>query len=62
MEGKVSIDKEACIGCGLCVNVCPESFELNDDGIAVVISQEAGDCDFEEVANQCPVQAIIVEE
>ena len=33
---KVTIDEAACVGCGLCVNVCPDVFELTDDGIAKV--------------------------
>lgn len=25
---------ETCIGCGACTGVCPEVFDLNDDGLA----------------------------
>ena len=25
---------ESCIGCGACTAVCPEVFDLNDDGLA----------------------------
>ncbi|MDY0345438.1 MAG: ferredoxin, partial [Bacilli bacterium] len=30
MAKKVRIDRDACIGCGLCVSVMPEVFEFDD--------------------------------
>ncbi len=34
---EVKIDRDACIGCGLCTTICPEVFEMDDDQIAIVI-------------------------
>ena len=32
---KVNIDREGCIGCGLCVEICPEVFRIADgDGLS----------------------------
>lgn len=59
---KVTIDESLCVSCGLCVNACPEVFELNDEGMAKVISNESNSCDLKDIASQCPVDAIIVEE
>ncbi|OPX30632.1 MAG: hypothetical protein B1H08_01140 [Candidatus Omnitrophica bacterium 4484_171] len=59
---KVTIDENACVGCGLCVNNCPDCFELTDAGVAKVKSSECPSCDLNEVASQCPVNAISVEE
>ena len=34
------INKEKCIGCGLCVAECPDGTELGEDGKAKILSQE----------------------
>ncbi len=50
------INKEKCIGCGLCVVDCPGSTELKEDGKAEIIDQEKlEDCGGEKV---CPYGAI----
>lgn len=54
---KVSIDESLCTGCGLCAASCPETFEVGNDNIARVIN-EGGGCDLEQVASECPVEAI----
>jgi ferredoxin len=58
---KVNVDQEICIGCGACISACPECFEFNEDGKSHVVSKECASCDLEEVALNCPVQAITVE-
>ena len=59
---KVTVDESACVGCGLCVNACPDVFELAEDGIAKVKAHESANCDLHDVASQCPVNAIAVED
>ena len=54
---KASVDKELCLGCGLCVDVCPEVFEMDDDNTAQakvdpVPPEAEGSC--REAADQCP--------
>lgn len=58
---KIVIDEGACVGCGLCVNMCADCFDLNDAGIAIVKAHECEGCDLNEVASQCPVNAIKIE-
>lgn len=61
---KASIDRDACIGCELCVTICPEVFEMDDEQIATVITDPVPS-EFqdsaEEAANSCPVGAINIE-
>ena len=58
---KVTVNKETCTGCGLCVSLCPEAFEIGDDNIAKVKGDSCKDQDIKEIASQCPVEAIGVE-
>ena len=57
---KVSVDESLCTGCGLCASNCSEVFEISDDNLAHVVSNSSSACDLKEIAEQCPVSAIIV--
>jgi len=53
----VAVDHEKCIGCGACVAMCADVFEMKDDGKAhVKAGAENGEC--ESALGACPVQAI----
>lgn len=57
----IEIDKEACIGCGVCEQTCPDVFELGDDGKASLKEDADMDADcIQEAADNCPVEAINV--
>ena len=62
---RVEVDPDACIACGLCVESCPEVFEMDDDSDIAITKAEEVPEDSEECAEQaagdCPVGAIIVE-
>lgn len=62
---KATVDRDACISCGLCVSVCPEVFEFDDEDISTVI-QDPVAADNEgcarESADGCPTDAIHIEE
>ncbi|MBN2058117.1 MAG: ferredoxin [Candidatus Saganbacteria bacterium] len=54
----VSVDQALCSGCGLCIDLCPEVFAWDADGKAVVLKQQSEDCNLEDIADQCPMEAI----
>jgi ferredoxin len=37
---KVTIDREGCIGCGVCEALCPEVFHLIDDGKSSITEKQ----------------------
>lgn len=58
---KVIVDKEKCIGCGSCVNICDEVFEFDEEGFAEASNAEVIPELEEEVTealNGCPTCAI----
>lgn len=60
---KVYVDKELCTGCGPCVDICPEVFELDGD-IAKTKFEEVPpiyEQACQEAAEQCPTSAIWIE-
>jgi len=62
MAKKITLNQELCVGCGACASLCPDVFELQDDGKAKVINKDnCENCDCEIVMNSCPVGAIAIE-
>ena len=54
-----TVDKDLCVSCGLCSQVCPDVFELGSDDMAQV--KEGADPNaacIQDAADQCPVGAI----
>ena len=61
MSYKVKVDENKCIGCGACQAVCPDVFQLNDDGKAQVLVPTTDIECVKEAEEACPVSAIEVE-
>ena len=61
---EASINKEDCVGCGLCVDDCPDIFEMQEDVAAVKVEEVPENLvnAVKEAAENCPVDAIIISE
>lgn len=57
MPKQLKINKDACLGCGLCVSTNPEAFAFDDEGKATVVGA-IDDAAAEEVKANCPAGAI----
>ena len=55
---------DICTACGLCCDTCPEVFEMGDEIAEVVIDEVPEDLEdaVQQAADECPVEAIIIEE
>ena len=62
---KAVVDQEGCIGCELCVNVCPSVFSMDDDGKAQAIEEDIpaeDEGEAEDARDGCPVSVIDIKE
>jgi ferredoxin len=56
------IVEDSCTQCGLCVDTCPEVFQMGPDKAEVMVAEvpaESQDA-VQQAAEECPVEAIIV--
>lgn len=60
---KITVDRDTCIGDGLCCDDAPETFEMDDEQKAIVKNPVGDDREtILEAAGNCPVDAIRVED
>ena len=59
---KVVIE-DSCTACGMCVDSCPDVFEMGSDMAEVITDQVPAEFEdaVQQAADECPVEAIIVE-
>ena len=61
---KATVDASLCVGCGLCTEICPDIFIMENDKAAVkadpVTPRAITDC--RDAKEQCPVNAISIAE
>ncbi len=64
IDMKAIIDADTCTGCGLCSDTCPEVFAEDDDAAKVIADPIPADAEesAKEAADDCPVEAIKIEE
>jgi ferredoxin len=56
----VYLDEEECIACGMCEEICPEVFKLDEDkNVALIVKPQGGPEDLiQEAIDSCPVECI----
>ena len=61
---KTKVDAELCVGCGACVDICPDVFDMPDE--TAVVKTDPVPAEHEdavrEAAEACPTEAILLEE
>lgn len=65
MKKVVKVNKDKCLGCGMCVGINPDVFDFDDDGLAKANNDKINEENKELVNNaidSCPVSAIEVKE
>jgi ferredoxin len=57
------VDLSECILCGVCEDICPKVFRLNDAGFIEVIEQiDYSEADIADAIKNCPTDCIYWEE
>ena len=59
---KVRIE-DSCTACGLCLDTCPEVFEMGDEIAEVIVDNVPPELEetAQQAADECPVEAIVIE-
>ena len=59
---RVTIE-DTCTACGLCVDTCPDVFEMGADMATVSVDEVPAEFEeaVQQAADECPVEAIVVE-
>jgi ferredoxin len=62
---RVIVDFDVCASTGACMQVCPEVFEVRNDGYLYILQEEPGEELRDKVtqaADLCPTAAITIED
>jgi ferredoxin len=60
---RITVDSDRCVGSAYCQRIAPASFDLGDDGIAVVLAADVAEADaatVREAESACPAMAISI--
>lgn len=59
MSKVVVVNEDTCIGCGLCVQLCPKVFAMQDSGKSHAANPTGDEeANIQAAIDACPVQAI----
>ena len=60
---RITVDSDRCVGSAYCQRIAPATFDLGDDGIAVILNADVADADtpaVREAESACPAMAISI--
>lgn len=60
---RLEVDRELCVGSGACEALAPDVFEVDDDGVLVVLRAEPAEdelSDVREAVQACPTRALVL--
>lgn len=63
MDLRANVNKNACIGCGICVDICPGLFELDPQGLSeatTILINPSLTSKANLAAEACPTAAISI--
>ena len=54
--------EDSCTACGICVDTCPDVFEMGDETAQVCVNSVPAELEetVQQAADECPVEAIVV--
>lgn len=61
---KVTVNRDRCVGVGMCEATAPDVFEVGDDGQAHVLVDDIAEGDVaavERAVSQCPTESLTIE-
>lgn len=62
---RITVDRSRCCGYGLCAQICPEVYKLDENGL-VYVESDTVPAGLEEEAREgalaCPAEALVVKE
>ena len=57
----VVVDRDRCVGSGTCEALAPDAFEVDDDGVLVLLRESLADeevADVRDAVTACPTRAL----
>ena len=58
---RIEVDRDRCVGSGSCEALAPDVFEVDDDGVLVVLRESLADeevADVRDAVTACPTRAL----
>ena len=55
--------EDSCTACGLCIDTCPDVFVMGDELAEITVGEVPAELEesVQQAADECPVEAIVVE-